>query len=885
MSIPDPVGATYRLQLSPAFRFEDAASLAPYLADLGITHVYLSPCLQSTPGSAHGYDVVDPTRADEELGGTEGFDALCAAFAEVGLGVVLDIVPNHMAISGPENRWWWDVLENGQSSRFARYFDVDWRPPEERFRDVVLLPILGDHYGRVLRRGELDLERVDPEGFVVRYYEHVLPVAPRSLQTLLSEAAARSGSEELGFLAASLGRLPRATTTDPVLAWQRHRDLRVLRRLLRTLFAAEPAVVRAVDEVVAELNDDPDRLDGFLSAQNWRLARWRVANRELPYRRFFDVSSLIALRVEDPDVFDATHDLVVEWTEQGRVQGLRIDHVDGLRDPLGYLERLRRRTGDAWVVVEKVLEGTEELPTAWPVAGTTGYDFLAFVTRLFVDPAGEAPMLSGYRAFTGDERSFEEHQREAKRLVMRTLLGADLSRLTEQLVQVCEAERDWRDFTRRELEQALGEVAASFHVYRTYVRAGEESPDPRDLERIAAATAAARAARPDLDPELFDFLEALLSLQAGDRASEQLALRFQQFTGPVTAKAVEDTVLYRYVPLLALNDVGCSPSPWSVPVEDFHRRNEVVQERWPSTMLATSTHDTKRAEDVRARLTVLSQAPALWLGAVHRWSVLAARHWGDAAPDRRLEWFVFQTLVGAHPLPVHRAQLYVEKAIREAKLATSWTEPDTAYEDAVMRWVAGVLSDQELLEDLDDVVAGLRPAGQATSLAMLLLRLTAPGVPDTYQGTELWDLSLVDPDNRRPVDFARRRELLTEVAGLHAPDVIARMDEGLPKLYCLHRTLAVRRDRPASFGPGSTYTPRWAAGPRAGHVVAFQRGDDVLVAVPRLALDLADWSDTTLEVPEGVWRDAFTGASWEHRSVPVAELLGGFPVALLVRTG
>jgi (1->4)-alpha-D-glucan 1-alpha-D-glucosylmutase len=819
--VPKAPRSTYRVQFRPEFGFDHAAGIADYLARLGISHLYASPYLQAAKGSTHGYDVIDPSRVNEELGGEEAHARFCRRLSEAGLGQVLDVVPNHMAITERGNRWWWDVLENGPSSLYAAYFDVDWEGPQERLRNTVLLPILGDHYGRVLEAGEIRLVR-EGERFEIHYHDHRMPVAPGSL--------------------------------DP----------------------------DAVAAEIAEINADFDRLDELLGRQNYRLAFWRTAGHELDYRRFFDVHTLVGLRAEDDRVFADVHALALRWLQEGVLDGLRIDHPDGLRDPRQYFERLRVAAPEAWIVVEKILEPGEPLPDDWPVAGTTGYDFLNRVGGLFVDPAGEEPLTRFYTELTGEGADWDGLVREKKLLVLNELLASDVNRLAEVFLQVCESHRRHRDHTRYELRQAIREVVASFPVYRTYVRAEAGVVSEEDVAHVTEAIEAARAHRPDLPPDLFDFFRDILLLKVRGEPETELVMRFQQLTGPAMAKGVEDTAFYNFHRLVSLNEVGGSPGCFGITPEQFHRDNAAAQARWPAAMLATSTHDTKRSEDVRARISLLSEIPERWAAAVRRWSARNEKHRRDGLPDRpdrNTEYLLYQTLVGAWPLSVERAAAYLEKAAREAKAHTSWTRQDAAYEEALCEFVAAVLGDREFVEDLEGFLAPLIGPGRINSLAQTLLKLTAPGVPDIYQGTELWDLSLVDPDNRRPVDYALRRRLLDELErGLTPGEILARMDEGLPKLWVIRQALHLRRRRPELF---AGYHPLKVDGI---HAVAFQRGDGLIALAPRLVIGLGDdWGDTALEMPPGRWRDELTGEVAQGGRRRVADLLARFPVALLAR--
>jgi len=873
--------ATYRVQLHAGFDFAAAASIADYLAALGISHLYCSPYLQAAKGSTHGYDIVDPRAVNRELGGAPGHARLSEALRRAGLGQILDIVPNHMAISA-DNPWWWDVLENGPASRYASYFDVDWDPPETRLRNVVLLPVLADHYGRVLERGDLRLSR-DGVAFTIRYQDHVFPVSPQSLDIMLATAAERTGSEALAFIADALSELPSPTTIDHASVERRHRHKSILYESLGRLFAEHPDIAKAIDGVVAEVNASVDLLDSLLERQNFRLAHWRAAARDLGYRRFFDINGLVGLRAEHEHVFRDTHRLVLAWLADGTLDGLRIDHPDGLRDPEAYLDRLREAGPEAWITVEKILEPGEALRDSWPVDGTTGYDFLNRVSGLFVDPEGEKALTELYAEFTGESTDWAEVARAKKHQVMRETMGSDLNRLTALFLEICERRRRYRDYTRHELHEALRDTLACFPVYRTYVRPEPAAVDEDDARRIVEATETARAHRPDLDGELFEFLRDLLRRRLVGDLETELTMRFQQLSGPVMAKGVEDTAFYGFNRLVSLNEVAGDPSRFGVGVEEFHQACDEAQELWPRTMLATSTHDTKRSEDVRARLDLLSETPERWREAVHRWAALNARHHGGEWPDRNAEYLFYQTLVGAWPIETERMLAYMTKASREAKVHTSWTSPNDTYDAALRAFVESAMADLTFTVDVEAFVAPLIAAGRVNSLAQALLKLTAPGIPDIYQGTELWDLSLVDPDNRRPVDYALRRRLLAALDRATPDAIMARSDEGLPKLWVIRQALQLRRLRPALFGADGAYRPLAAIGARSGHVVAFARGDGAITVVPRLVMRLEEnWMNTTLELPPGRWRNTLAGDVVQG-VVRLADLLARFPVALLSR--
>ena len=856
--------------------------VAGYLARLGVTHLYASPYLQAAPGSTHGYDVVDHSRVNAELGGEAGHSRLLAGLADAGLGQVLDIVPNHMAIAGRRNRWWWDLLENGPSSRYAGFFDVSWDPPEPRLRNLILVPVLADHYGRALDRGELRLAWVRGE-FVIRYLDQEFPVAPRSLDSLLEVAAGRSGSEELAGISEACRALPELAPEEAAEAEARHALKEGLKQRLARAAQGDPAVEAALGGVVDWVNALPDRLDGLLDRQHYRLARWQTATEDLGYRRFFDVNSLVALRVEDPRVFEATHATVLGWLQTGILDGLRVDHPDGLRDPEQYFGRLRERAPGAWLVAEKILTVGERLPETWPIAGSTGYEFLNALLRLFVDPQGERPLTAAYERFTGRHAPWPEIVYAAKLRVMDDLLAADVNRLAAAFVRVCERNRHYRDFTRREVRSAVRELLACLPVYRTYVRPEVGQVTAEDRRRLEAAAAAARRRRPELDPELIDFMAGVLLLEHTGPDENEFVARFQQTASPVMAKGVEDTAFYSYSRLVCLNEVGGDPDQFAVGLEEFHEALHEASERWPARMLTTSTHDTKRSEDVRARLALLSQVPEAWTAAVERWADMNQRHRTGDWPDRDAEYLLYQVLVGAHPLPVERAVAYMEKASREAKTHTSWLAPNAEYEAALRRFVESVLADPAFAADLGRFVRPLLMPGWMTALSMKLVALTAPGVPDVYQGSELWDLSLVDPDNRRPVDFGRRAALLEEMLSeMSADEAWRRLDEGLPKLMVVQRALALRRRLPDVFVGGS-YEPLIVRGSRAEHLLAFARSGKAVTLAPRLLIALAGgWGDTRVELPEGPWRDEFSGRQHPGGEVMVDALLEEFPVGLLV---
>ncbi|HYB43778.1 MAG TPA: malto-oligosyltrehalose synthase [Candidatus Methylomirabilis sp.] len=980
--------ATYRLQLGAALGFDGVAALAPYLESLGISDAYLSPCFRCGPGSSHGYDVTDHNAFNPEVGSTASFDRMATALADRQLGLILDVVPNHMGIAGDSNPWWLDVLENGPSSPRAGFFDIDWRPVKPELRDKVLLPILPEQYGHVLEAQQLALEFADG-AFYVRGAGARLPVSPDSYPQILAHeigalderlGADHNGLQELRSILTALEHLPGRTETEPPRVTERLREKEIVKRRLGELVKESAEIRDFVADNVRVFNGvagEPrsfDRLDQLLSAQTYRLADWRVAGDEVNYRRFFDVNHLAAIRMEEREVFDACHELVLRLVGEGKVTGLRIDHPDGLYAPGEYFRRLqegaivstaRRLVGELgasdaealashyraraalqpaaaesrplWIGAEKILTATEPLPGWWVVAGTTGYDFLGSVNGLFVDRGSSRRMSSVYSRFTGDVSSMADFAYSAKRLIMQVSMGSEINQLGERLDRISEQNRLSRDFTLASLVRALREVIAAFPVYRTY--GGDDGGEISEQDRgyIERAVAEAKRRNPSVSMSVFDFVRDVLLFRHPPGTSDEeraarrhFAMRFQQTTGPVTAKGVEDTALYLYNRLTSLNEVGSDPARYGETVAAFHEANARRLARWPAALLCTSTHDTKRSEDVRARISVLSEVPAAWASQLRRWRAIG-RRWrrevdGHAAPDRNDEYLLYQTLVGAwpareddEPLDGLHARLaaYMEKATKEGKRHTSWVNPNPAYDRAVRDFATAVLAPGGPFLDAFRPFQRLVAAhGAVNSLAQTLLKIASPGIPDFYQGSELWDFSLVDPDNRRPVDFARRQALLDELRRrIEAPgadlaalcaELLEAWPDGRVKLYLTHRALTLRRERPRLFGSGE-YLPLDTAGERAEHVIALARrdGPDVaVVAVPRLAARLTGfsgrppvgaevWGDTRVALGDpglaGQYRDRFTGQrlATELRdgapALPMAALLRTFPAALLAR--
>ncbi|HEV7241278.1 MAG TPA: malto-oligosyltrehalose synthase [Thermoanaerobaculia bacterium] len=850
--------ATYRLQFNAAFPFQDAKRIVAYLHELGISDLYASPLLRPRKGSTHGYDIVDANALNPELGTDVDFTELHGELDRFDMGLLLDIVPNHMAASH-ENAWWVSVLENGPQSRFLYYFDIDWRD------DKVLLPILGRPYGETLESGEIRLG-FDAEGLFFSYYDKRLPLSPQSYRIVLEPCVDAVPAEGIGIEVRDL------VQNETVVA-----NSRFLKDTLHRLREESPAFLRAMDDSIARFNADPDQLDRVVQAQWYRLAYWRIASETINYRRFFDVTDLVGIRVENPEVFEARNRLILDLIAQGKVTGVRIDHIDGLHDPTNYLTKLQHRLGgadDFYVVVEKVLEHGELLPPSFRCAGTTGYDFLDTVSALFVDPAGLESLTDFYQRYTGITASYEDVVYERKKQVIELLFFGEMRALGAHLVQLAVADRNARDFAPTELLAALIEITACLPVYRTYVR----EPAVSDADR-AVLTQAIREARQrarQVDARLLDFLELVLLLEppayiASEREKWlEFVMRWQQFTGRVMAKGVEDTAFYNYNRLISLNEVGGEPGRGEFdPIAEFHARNAEIASAWPHTMNATSTHDTKRSEDVRARINVLSEIPDAWERAVRKWSRINAPLKRDGVPHANEELMIYQTLVGAWPLDGPRLREYLVKAAREAKMHTSWISVNESYENALTDFANAILAHEPFLASFRRFQKRVAYHGFLNSLAQVVLKVCSPGVPDFYQGSELWDYSLVDPDNRRPVDYAHRAALLSKL-GTPA-EMLRSWEDGRVKLFVTVRSLAVRRRlSAAAYRAVDTGTP---------HAVAFLRGDDVLVAVPRLTTTLT-FGEHALNVP-GRWRNVFTEETLD--SLELKNVFASFPVAIFER--
>jgi (1->4)-alpha-D-glucan 1-alpha-D-glucosylmutase len=941
--------ATYRIQFNANFTFDDAKSIAAYLAALGITDIYASPILRARKGSSHGYDVVDAASLNPELGSDADFDALHDELKRLDLGFLLDVVPNHMAAS-PENAWWMSVLENGQHSRFLHYFDIDWSPVTAQGTTVtkVLLPILGRPYGEAVEAQEIQLG-FDRDGFYFSYYEHRLPLAPESYRIVLRECVDSLPAEGVAI---ELRELVEGEESVP--------NSKFLKETIWRIYEQDADFRDALERAIRHFNGEPglsesfNDLDALLDAQWYRLAYWRIASEKINYRRFFDVTDLVGVRVENPEVFEARNRRTLDLIAEGKVTGLRIDHIDGLYDPIGHMKKLQLRLGEVsaqcavrsaqededslsahralrgaqededslsahralrsaqededslsahralrsaqededslsahralrtahsfYIIVEKILTDDEELPRAFPVSGTTGYDFLSSVNNVFVDGEGLAQLDAFYRAFTGIRQSFADVAYERKKQVIHELFSGEMRALGEQLGSLAMLDRNARDFAPSELAAALTEVTACLEVYRTYIRDFDVSDADRRTITSALICARKRAGAA-VDQRMFAFLERTLLVDPPRDNCLAFVMRWQQFTGRVMAKGVEDTAFYNYNRLVSLNEVGGEPGRGSDRdgLAEFHRRNERIARDWPDTLNATSTHDTKRSEDVRARINVLSEIPDVWAAAVRRWSKMNG---GLVNPN--VELLIYQNLIGAWPIEADRFKRFLEKAAREAKTHTSWISPNVEYESSLLGFADALFENEEFRASFERLQRKVAFYGFLNALSQLVLKITAPGVPDFYQGTELWDFSLVDPDNRRPVDYEQRKSLLKKVRSADPRTLLRRWSDGRIKMFVTLKAL----EASGQFAH-SDYRPL-DAGP---NVCAFQRGDDAIVAVPRLITRLVDagtlpigdvWGDATLNIA-GSWRNAFTGQTVEGDALALRDVFATFPVAILRR--
>lgn len=982
--------ATYRLQFNSGFRFSDAREIVSYLHCLGISDIYASPYFKSSVGSLHGYDVLDQNSLNPEIGTEDEFKALVGELKKNHMGQILDIVPNHMCIEGQGNAFWMDVLENGPSSLYASFFDIDWHPVKKELENKILIPILGDQYGAVLESGELRLS-FEEGSFFVHYCDHKLPIIPKGYNNILTlriedlEQELSSSApqfQELMSIVTALIHLPPTTETDPERIAERYREKEVVKRRLWSLYQNSSAIMAFIDGNVVTFNGtkgDPrsfDLLDALLREQVYRISHWRVATEEINYRRFFDINSLGAIKVEDPAVFEETHRLIFKLVETGMINGLRVDHADGLQDPEDYIRRLQsgcfiRMYGGAleegqpagngneeseeaarekyarvvaadpsykpfYIIGEKILIKAEKLPDSWQVFSTTGYDFAIQVNGLFVDTSNAKVFETLYTRFMGHRIDFQTAVYDKKKLVMQVSMSSEINTLGHYLNRISEQNRHTRDFTLNSLIKSIVEVIACFPVYRTYINTFEV-PE-RDRQYIEATIGRAKRQNPAISASVFDFVRDVLLLRFPDTMIDEhkkswldFVMRFQQITGPVMAKGVEDTAFYLYNRLISLNEVGGSPDRFGITLEAFHGQNIERCKSRPLAMLATSTHDTKRSEDVRGRINVLSEIPELWRMGLSRWSRLNRKLKmivdGKPVPSRNEEYLLYQTLVGTWPFcnPDEdgfsefrsRIKEYLLKAMREAKVHTSWISPNSLREDAVLYFIETILEDSpdnNFLHDFESFQKLTAACGMFNSLSQTLLKITSPGIPDFYQGNELWDFSLVDPDNRRPVDYQTRKRLLDELKTMEsttglldtARQVVATRTNGCIKLYLTWKALNFRRDNRELFENGR-YLPLAVEGSLQGHVCAFERSvndSSVLVVSPLFCSHLiasADgvpigqkiWQDTRIIQPfdkaTSRYRNIFTGEiiclnQQEGRlNLAVREILATFPVALLER--
>ncbi|MHB8714953.1 MAG: malto-oligosyltrehalose synthase [Sulfuricaulis sp.] len=960
--------ATYRLQFHRGFTFVQAAALVPYLQRLGISHCYASPYLKARAGSSHGYDIVDHNALNPEIGSREDYERFVETLHEYGMGQILDIVPNHMGVFGHDNRWWQDVLENGQASVFACYFDIDWHPPKDDLRLKVLSPVFGDHYGKLLESGEIKVIFDTAQGeFAVHYHSHRFPIDPQTYPRILSYGLERLDHElsadhptvsEFRSLVTALRNLPLRSEADKTKIQERRHDKEVHKRHLAQMAHDSAEILRLINDNVALFNGTPgepssfDLLHELLEAQAYRLASWRVASDEINYRRFFDVNDLAGLHTENPEVFDSAHRMILRLVEEGKIDGLRIDHPDGLYDPAQYYERLCQRVSqltptpvstaanDAcsddlplYVVTEKILASHEHLPEGWRVHGTTGYDFANLVNGLMVNASAERQMKRIYLRFAGPQPDRADMLYECKSLVMRTGLSSELYVLTNYLDRISESDRLTRDFTHSAQRAALFEVVACFPVYRTYVT--NKSVTEEDRRYVEWAIAAAKRRSAVADVSIFDFIREILLLENLEKRDQhyrnavvEFTMRFQQYTAPVMAKGLEDTMFYRHNLLTSLNEVGGNPHSFGVSIAAFHHANMERQRRWPHGLLCTSSHDTKRSEDVRARLNVLSEIPSEWREHVALWSRInrsKKRRLDNVwAPSQNDEYLFYQTILGIWPSePLNtalltsvrdRVEAYMLKAIREAKVHTSWINPNPEYEKCTLDYVRMVLSSTEHNMFFEDFLAFHKRVGRfgmLNGLSQVLLKLTSPGVPDIYQGTEIWNLSLVDPDNRRNVDYdllermSEDLSVLSKVAESQRLEYIRGMldhlEDGRAKLFLTSHALSLRGKQSDCFNYGE-YLPLSVHGPRADQLCGFAtvyQERAIVTAAPRWFSRLMNdgeslpsisaWAETWLEAPvrDCDYINIFTGEKVRAEPYcgktyfPAKNLFAHFPVALL----
>jgi len=979
------------------FKFKDITGIIPYLSELGISAVYLSPYLQAKSGSLHGYDIINYNAINPEIGSSNDHDHMVDVLKKHNMGNILDFVPNHMGVSG--NLWWHDVLENGPSSPYSGFFDIDWTPVKAELNQKVLLPVLEDLYGKVLENGFISIA-FNKGSFFINYRDHKFPVDPKTyayiLQLCLEELKSSDGDGdkhliELQSIITACNNLPDRNETDIEHYNERKREKEVIKRRLNDLYSNSSRIKKALQTVLKEINGIPgnnesyDYLHRFLESQVYRLSFWRVAGEEINYRRFFDINELVAVTMENFSVFEAAHKMVLQLLASGKISGLRIDHVDGLFLPAAYLKRLQKyyfietclflassqlKIGDydpsilktdllerlgprnigtkpasdtlksLYIVVEKILGDKETIRSNWPVEGTTGYEFACSLNGIYINKKNATAISNIYKTFTGNNQSFHNIVYDCKNLVLRTSMASELNMLAHHLNRISESSRLYRDLTLNNLRDVIREVIACFPVYRTYIDAFSDSIDENDRSVINIAVAEAKKRNATLSPVLFDFLKSTLLLQYPtgcsqvDIAEQRLfVMRFQQFTGPVMAKGMEDTSFYVYNPLISLNDVGGNPHRIGNSVEDFHKQNINRLRTMPNSLIATSTHDSKRGEDVRARINLLSEIPQEWKNILQRWNRInrdKKKETGqEQIPDRNEEYYLYQTILGSYPLNTAsmnheaytgRIQRHMQKALREAKVHTSWISPNTDYEEGVTRFIASILNpapENLFLNEMESFQKFISHCGVYNSLSQHVLKLFSPGIPDIYQGNETFVFNLTDPDNRRPVDFPKRislfKQIKTRINELNdnvrwVQELLESSEDSRIKLYVTWKSLNYRRDNEMLFKAG-TYTPVQAIGKKKSHVCSFiwqRQAKKCLIVAPVLLAELTQkdrikplgieaWGDTRIilpkEQPGHTYRDIFTEQSIttsqqaDKVSLSVAEILNNFPVSVLNLTG
>ncbi|OHB55741.1 MAG: malto-oligosyltrehalose synthase [Planctomycetes bacterium GWF2_42_9] len=820
--------ATYRIQLTPDFGFNQCVKIIPYLEKLGISHIYLSPIFQAENGSTSGYDITDNQKINVELGGEKEFYNLVKIANQKNLSIILDIVPNHMSIKSDKNKLWMDVLQNGKDSRYSHFFDIDWQSSNKKLKNKILLPILGNHYFEELQAGSLKIKRVKND-YYVSYFNSSFPLNESSVKKIRTKT------------------------------------------------------IKNIDEQIELINKTPELMDEILNEQFYFLSHWESADKEINYRRFFTINHLIGLRIEDQDVFEYVHKPILKLLKENQIDGLRIDHIDGLRDPAAYLNKIRKKNEKIWIVVEKILGSDEKIPIDWPINGTTGYDFLNLLNGLFINPSSKKELLKLYRQLTGETRIFEQMLQKKKLLTLQKNFGGEFCRLLKMLENISRTHIKYRDLTSTELNQALSAIISVFPVYRTYINKLDVPLSSQDNNIIKNVISAASEKNLEIHKIVWEFFSDLLCGKLKGDAELEFIQRLQQLTGPVMAKGAEDTTFYCYNHLISLNEVGGDPSQFGTSCSRFHKICENIQNDWPLTMLTTSTHDTKRGEDVRMRINMITEIPRQWQKNVNTWFKLNKQFHLGNLPEANTEYFLYQTLVGAWPLEESRIKDYMIKAVREEKVHTNWTNIKTKYEESLMYFIKNILKNRKFVQSLESFIRLILKPSQISSLSQTLIKYTAPGVPDLYQGTELWDLNLVDPDNRRPVNYQIRKNIFKEIQTMSAVQALKKLDTGLAKMFVIYHCLKTRKKYYKNFGNESSYIPLEITGRKSSHIICFCRGSKVITVAPRLLMSLnSDWADTTLSLHSGIWVNVFTEKRYES-CAKIKSMLREFPLALLVK--